>query len=84
MDNKNWEPAGDMATGDALTNCQEWISVPQGTDAFANPAGRQPDTGPGRGGQVRVADSWPDRRDQPVSVALSPAATGWRFPWASG
>jgi GTPase SAR1 family protein/nucleotide-binding universal stress UspA family protein len=25
-------------------------------------------------GQVRVADSWPTRRDQPVSLALSPAA----------
>jgi len=25
-------------------------------------------------GQVRVADSWPTRRDQPVSVALSPTA----------
>jgi GTPase SAR1 family protein len=29
---------------------------------------------PWSAGQVRVADSWPTRRDQPVSVALSPAA----------
>lgn len=40
-----------------------------------DPAKRQPENHrPWSQGQVRVADSWPTRRDQPVSVALSPAA----------
>ncbi len=45
----------------------------QGTDAFGNPAGRRPYR-PWTRSQVWVADAWPDRRDQRVSVALSPAA----------
>jgi GTPase SAR1 family protein len=47
--------------------------VPQGTDAFGNPAGRVPYRSWTRG-QVWVAGAWPDRRDQRVSVALSPGA----------
>ena len=47
--------------------------MPQGTDAFGNPAGRRPYR-PWTRGQVWSADTWPDRRDQRVSVALSPAA----------
>lgn len=47
--------------------------MPQGTDAFGNPAGRGPYR-PWTRSQVWTADAWPDRRDQRVSVALSPAA----------
>jgi len=48
--------------------------VHQGTGAFGNPVGRQPYRyRPWARNQVRVADTWPTRRDQPVSVALSPA-----------
>jgi len=47
--------------------------VPQEPDAYTGPARRQPDRyRPWTRRQVRTADSWPDRRDQPVSVALSP------------
>ena len=43
-------------------------------DAFAQRVRRQPGRHrPWTRGQVRVVDSWPTRRDQPVSVALSPA-----------
>jgi GTPase SAR1 family protein len=49
-----------------VTDGQELISVPQ--------EHRQPDRyRPWTPHQVRVADSWPTRRDQPVSVALTPA-----------
>ncbi|MGD0602794.1 MAG: TIR domain-containing protein [Streptosporangiaceae bacterium] len=42
---------------------------------FVDPAQRQPDSHrPWSRGQVRVVGAWPTRRDQPVSVALSPAA----------
>ena len=48
-----------------VTDGQELISVPQ--------EHRQPDKyRPWTRHQVRVADSWPTRRDQPVSVALTP------------
>ena len=41
---------------------------------LADPASRQPDRyRPWTRSQVWVADAWPTRRDQPVSVALSPA-----------
>jgi GTPase SAR1 family protein/nucleotide-binding universal stress UspA family protein len=47
--------------------------VPPEPDAFTGPARRQPDNyRPWTRRQVRTADSWQDRRDQPVSVALSP------------
>jgi len=50
--------------------------VHRGTDAFGNPAGRPPYRyRPWTRGRVRVAGAWPDRRDQPVSVALSPAGS---------
>ena len=46
----------------------------QEADAFGNQAGRRPyQYRPWTRSQVGVADTWPDRRDQPVSVALSPA-----------
>lgn len=46
----------------------------QGTDAFGNQEDRRPyPYRPWTRGQVWVADAWPTRRDQPVSVALSPA-----------
>ena len=42
---------------------------------FVDPAQRQPDSHrPWSRSQVRVVGAWPTRRDQPVSVALSPAA----------
>ena len=48
--------------------------MPAEPDAFTGPARRQPDHyRPWTRRQVRTADSWQDRRDQPVSVALSPA-----------
>ena len=47
--------------------------MPQGTEAFGNPAGRRPYR-PWTQGQVWVAGDWLDRRDQRVSVALSPMA----------
>lgn len=57
-----------------VSNGQEWISVHQEADAFGNQAGRRPYRyGPWTRSQVWVADAWPTRRDQPVSVALSPA-----------
>jgi small GTP-binding protein len=44
------------------------------SDGFAKSARRQASRSqPWAPGQVRVADSWPTRRDQPASVALSPA-----------
>ena len=47
--------------------------MPAEPDAFTGPARRQPDNyRPWTRRQVRTADSWHDRRDQPVSVALSP------------
>jgi GTPase SAR1 family protein len=47
--------------------------VPPVPDAFTGPPRRQPDSyRPWTRRQVRTADSWQDRRDQPVSVALSP------------
>ena len=47
--------------------------MPPETDAFIGRARRQPDNyRPWTRRQVRTADSWHDRRDQPVSVALSP------------
>jgi GTPase SAR1 family protein len=50
--------------------------VPQEPDAFANHTRGQSDRPdryrPWTRGQVRLADSWPSRRDQPVSIALSP------------
>jgi GTPase SAR1 family protein/nucleotide-binding universal stress UspA family protein len=55
------------------------MCVPDGQQRI--PAPRQPESQrqpeshrPWSRGQARVADSWPTRRDQPVSVALSPAA----------
>ena len=57
-----------------VSNGQEWISVHQEADAFGNQAGRRPYRyGPWTRSQVWVADAWPTRRDQPVSVAFSPA-----------
>ena len=48
--------------------------MPQESDGSTGPARRQPDKfRPWTRRQVRSADSWPTRRDQPVSVALSPA-----------
>jgi GTPase SAR1 family protein/nucleotide-binding universal stress UspA family protein len=47
--------------------------VPPEPDAFTGRARHQPDNyRPWTRRQVRTADSWHDRRDQPVSVALSP------------
>jgi WD40 repeat protein len=48
--------------------------VHQEPGAFPKPARRQAGSyRPWTRSQVRVVDSWPTRRDQPVSVALSPA-----------
>jgi GTPase SAR1 family protein len=44
---------------------------PQSAELAQRPTGHYRPWSPG---QVRVGDSWPTRRDQPVSVALSPAA----------
>ena len=47
--------------------------MPQESDGSTGPARRQPDNyRPWTRRQVRTADAWPTRRDQPVSVALSP------------
>jgi GTPase SAR1 family protein/nucleotide-binding universal stress UspA family protein len=49
------------------------VFVPEGQQRI--PAHGQPETfRPWSRGKFRVADSWPTRRDQPVSVALSPTA----------
>jgi GTPase SAR1 family protein len=57
--------------------------VPPESDAFTGSARRQPDKyRPWTRRQVRTADSWPTRRDQPVSVALSP--TGERLALSVG
>ncbi len=48
--------------------------MPHGTDAFGNAAGRRPYR-PWTRDQVWVAGAWPNRREQRVSVALSPAAS---------
>jgi hypothetical protein len=49
--------------------------VPPEPDAFTGLARRQPDNYRSwTRRQVRAADSWQHRRDQPVSVALSPVA----------
>jgi len=48
--------------------------VPQESDGSIGAAPRQPDEyRPWTGRQVRTADSWPTRGDQPISVALAPA-----------
>ena len=47
--------------------------MPQVSDGSTGPARRHPDKyRPWTRKQVRTAESWPTRRDQPVSVALSP------------
>lgn len=52
---------------------QEWISVRQEPDASSKPPGRKPSRyRPWSRSQVQVIDSG-RRRDQPVSVVLSPA-----------
>jgi GTPase SAR1 family protein len=49
--------------------------VPQESDGSDGPARPQPDTyQPWTERQIQVADSWPDRRDERISVALSPAS----------
>jgi GTPase SAR1 family protein len=49
-------------------------AVPQEPDALTGTERRQPDKyRPWSRRQVRIAGSWPNRRDQSVSVALSPA-----------
>lgn len=54
---------------------QEWIPVHLEPAVFVDPAQRQPDSHrPWSRRQVWVVGSWPTRRDQPVSVALSPDA----------
>ena len=63
-----------MAAGDALSHGQEWCQCLKSPMRSTGPARRQPDKfRPWTRRQVRSADSWPTRRDQPVSVALSPA-----------
>jgi GTPase SAR1 family protein len=48
--------------------------VPQESDGPTGPKRRQPDKyRPWTRRQVRTTDSWPTRRDEPVSVAISPA-----------
>jgi len=57
--------------------------VHQEADAFGNKAGRRPyQYRPWTRSQVWVADAWPTRRDQPVSVALAP--TGSRLALSVG
>ena len=47
--------------------------MPQESDGSTGPAPRQPDRYRlWTRRQVRTADSWPTRRDEPVSVAISP------------
>jgi GTPase SAR1 family protein len=59
------------------------VPVPQEPDGSAGPARSRPDKyQPWTRRQVRVVDSWPTRRDQPVSVALSP--TGDRLALSIG
>jgi GTPase SAR1 family protein len=54
---------------------QRRISAQKGSPLGASSARHQPQTHrPWSQAQVRVADSWPTKRGQPVSVALSPTA----------
>src|SRR6185312_5074305 len=53
-----------------------------GSSAHETAAGRLAPHRPWLTGQVRIANSWPTRRDQPVSIALPP--TGDRMALAVG
>lgn len=53
-----------------------------GKQPFPARSGPDADTGPWSSRQVRIVQSWPTRRDQPVSVALSPR--GERLAWSVG
>jgi GTPase SAR1 family protein len=50
------------------------MGVPDGQQRIPSVKGRPENYRPWSQGQVRVADSWPTRRGQPVSVALSPTS----------
>jgi transcriptional regulator with XRE-family HTH domain len=70
------QTSGDASVADAGSHAWPPLLTPaiNRPQAFTAPSARRSgEYGPWSSGQIRVVGSWSDRRDEPVSVALSPA-----------